>query len=117
MRKLYNDVTFIDEFFTEDFCREHKFFSFGFNERTGNYEIESREFKKVKDKLLFRLTNFGQPFIRVEDGNFENRWRAAAPAPARGRGSARRPREGHARGHGAGVEAAGEPGDPLRWQG
>jgi stage V sporulation protein R len=73
VRKLYNDVTFIDEFFTYDFCRQNKFFSFGFNERSGNYEIESREFKKVKDKLLFRLTNFGQPFIYVEDGNFENR--------------------------------------------
>jgi stage V sporulation protein R len=73
VRKLYNDVTFIDEFFTEEFCRDNKFFSFGFNERSGNWEIESREFKKVKDKLLFRLTNFGQPFIYVEDGNFENR--------------------------------------------
>jgi stage V sporulation protein R len=73
VRKLYNDVTFIDEFFTEEFCRENKFFSFGFNERSGNWEIESREFKKVKDKLLFRLTNFGQPFIYVEEGNFENR--------------------------------------------
>jgi len=73
VRKLYNDVTFIDEFFTEEFCREEKFFSFGFNERSGNWEIESREFKKVKDKLLYRLTNFGQPFIYVENGNFENR--------------------------------------------
>jgi stage V sporulation protein R len=73
VRKLYNDVTFIDEFFSEEFCRENKFFSFGFNERSGNWEIESREFKKVKDKLLFRLTNFGQPFIYIEDGNFENR--------------------------------------------
>jgi stage V sporulation protein R len=73
VRKLYNDVTFIDEFFTEEFCRENKFFSFGFNERSGNWEIESREFKKVKEKLLFRLTNFGQPFIYVEEGNFENR--------------------------------------------
>ena len=73
VRKLYNDVTFIDEFFTEEFCRENKFFSFGFNERSGNWEIESREFKKVKDKILFRLTNFGNPFILVEDGNFENR--------------------------------------------
>ena len=27
----------------------------------------------MKDKLLFPLTNFGQPFIFVEDGNFENR--------------------------------------------
>ena len=73
VRKLYNDITFVDEFFTEEFCRGNKFFSFGFNERSGNWEIESREFKKVKDKLLFRLTNFGQPFIYVEDGNFENR--------------------------------------------
>ena len=27
----------------------------------------------MKDKLLHMLTNFGQPFIDVEDGNFENR--------------------------------------------
>ncbi len=73
VRKLYNDVTFLDEFFTEEFCREEKFFTFGFNERSGNYEIESREFKQVKEKLLFRMTNFGQPFIYVENGNYENR--------------------------------------------
>jgi stage V sporulation protein R len=73
VRKLYNDVTFIDEFFTEEFCRTNKFFSFGWNERAGNYEIESREFRKVKEKMLQRLTNFGQPVVLVEDGNFENR--------------------------------------------
>src|SRR5262249_4008153 len=73
VRKLYNDVTFIDEFFTLEFCAEQKFYSFGFNERSGNWEIESRELKKVKDKLLCRLTNPGQPFIHVVDGNFENR--------------------------------------------
>jgi stage V sporulation protein R len=73
VRKLYNDVTFIDEFFTPEFCREQKFYSFIFNDRSGNYEIETREFKKVKDRLLFRLTNFGQPFIFVQDGNFDNR--------------------------------------------
>jgi stage V sporulation protein R len=73
VRKLYNDVTFIDEFFTLEFCHEQKFYAFGYNDRTGNWEIESREFKKVKDRLLFRLTNHGQPFIYVIDGNFENR--------------------------------------------
>jgi stage V sporulation protein R len=73
VRRLYNDVTFLDEFFTEDFCREHQFFSFGLNERSGNYEIDSREFQKIKQKILFQLTNFGEPFIFVEDANHDNR--------------------------------------------
>ena len=73
VRKLYNDITFIDEFFTLEFCVEQKFYQFGFQERTGNWEIMSREFKKVKDQLLRMLTNRGQPVIVVEDGNFENR--------------------------------------------
>jgi stage V sporulation protein R len=73
VRRLYNDVTFLDEFFTEDFCRENQFFTFSLNERTGNYEIDSREFQKVKQKILFQLTNFGEPFIAVEDANHENR--------------------------------------------
>jgi stage V sporulation protein R len=73
VRKLYNDVTFIDEFFTADFCERNKFFSFSMNERSGNYEIDSREFQKVKNKILFQLTNFGDPFIFVEDSNHDNR--------------------------------------------
>jgi stage V sporulation protein R len=73
VRRHYNDVTFLDEFFTEDFCREHQFFSFSYNERTEVNEIDSREFKKVKDKILFQLTNFGEPFIFVTDANDHNR--------------------------------------------
>jgi stage V sporulation protein R len=73
VRRLYNDITFLDEFFTLEFCVDQKFYTFGFQERTGNWEIMSREFKKVKDQLLRMLTNRGQPVIVVEDGNFENR--------------------------------------------
>ena len=73
VRTLYNDVTFVDEFFTLDFCREQKFYTVGFNDRSGNWEILSREFRKVKSQLLRALTNRGQPFIYVEDGNFHNR--------------------------------------------
>ncbi len=73
VRRLYNDVTFIDEFFTEQFCRDNKFFTFAENRRTGRAEIESREFKKIRDQLLQALTNFGQPFIYVVDANYLNR--------------------------------------------
>jgi stage V sporulation protein R len=73
VRQHYNDVTFIDEFLTPEFCLEQKLFSFGFNDKHQRWEILSREFKKVKDKLLHQLTNVGQPVIAVDDGNFENR--------------------------------------------
>jgi stage V sporulation protein R len=73
VRALYNDVTFIDEFLTPDFVREHKLFAFAWSNRNERYEIESREFRAVKEKLLFQLTNGGNPIIYVEDANFENR--------------------------------------------
>ena len=73
IRKLYNDVTFIDEFLTEEFCMKYKLFTFAYNNRKQQYEIASREFQKIKQQLLFSLTNFGQPIIYIKDGNFENR--------------------------------------------
>jgi stage V sporulation protein R len=73
VRAMYNDVTFIDEFLTEDFALENKLFSFGWSNRNERFEIDSREFREVKEKLLAQLTNFGNPFIFVEDANFDNR--------------------------------------------
>jgi stage V sporulation protein R len=73
VRRIHNDLTFIDTFLTLDFCREHKLFSFGFNQEADYYEIESREFPKIKQRLLFGLTNRGQPLITVRDGNYKNR--------------------------------------------
>lgn len=73
VRKHYNDVTFIDEFLTEDFCVEHKMFVYKFNKRTGQYEVDTRDFKLIKKKFLFQLTNFGQPIINVVDANHNNR--------------------------------------------
>jgi len=73
VRKLYCDITFIDEFLTPEFCKEQKLFTFAYNPSADQYEIASREFMKVKEKLLHQLTNFGHPLIDVVDGNFKNR--------------------------------------------
>ncbi len=73
VRALYNDVTFIDEFLTPDFAIEQKMFTYSWSNRNDRFEVDTREFKAIKEKLLFKLTNFGQPFIFVEDGNHENR--------------------------------------------
>jgi stage V sporulation protein R len=73
VRKIYNDVTFVDEFFTEEFCRKHLYYTFGFNNRRDRWEIESRAFAEIKQKLLFSLANSGQPIIEVQDANHGNR--------------------------------------------
>ncbi len=73
VRKIYNDVMFIDEFLTEDFAKEQKLFVYRFNSQTNRYEIADRDFKKVKQELLFHLTNRGTPIIHVVDGNYSNR--------------------------------------------
>ena len=73
VRRIYNDIGFIDEFLTEDFAREHKLFTFALNEDTDEYEIASRNFQAIKRRLLFQLTNFGQPLIELVDGNHANR--------------------------------------------
>lgn len=73
VRKIYNDVTFIDEFLTEDFCVRNRLFVYKYNKRTNQFEVDTRDFKAIKAKLLFHMTNFGQPIIKVLDGNFENR--------------------------------------------
>jgi len=73
VRRLYNDVTFIDTFLTPDFCDRSQLFVYKWNERAHRFEISDREFYAIKQQLLFQLTNHGQPLVRVVDGNFDNR--------------------------------------------
>ena len=73
VRRIHNDLTFIDEFMTLEFCRENRMFQFGYNEDADAYEIESRAFPRVKQQLLTSLTNMGRPQISVTDANHKNR--------------------------------------------
>lgn len=73
VRRDYNDVMFIDNFLTPEFCVENKFFVYKYNQKTKVFEVDTKDFKAIKAKLLFQLTNFGQPIIQAVDSNFENR--------------------------------------------
>lgn len=73
VRRIYNDVTFIEEFFTEEFCHRLGFFQSRRDPASGQQAVASRDFAKVKQTLLHHLTNRGEPFIYVADGNYLNR--------------------------------------------
>jgi len=73
VRKIFSDLTFIDEFFTLDFCKRYGYFTVGFEQKTQEYVIESRSYEKVKATLLKSLTNLGQPIVLIKDANYENK--------------------------------------------
>jgi stage V sporulation protein R len=73
VRKIYNDVMFIDAFMTEEFCERLKLFVYAYDPRSGKHVVVDRDWRKVKRRLLFSLTNLGQPIVDVVDANHANR--------------------------------------------
>lgn len=73
VRRIYNDVNFIDEFLTPEFVEKHQMYQFRRDPQTGEVRVVTRDFGRVKATLLHHLTNAGQPFIYVADGNYLNR--------------------------------------------
>jgi len=73
VRRIYNDVTFIDEFLTPEFVERFKMYHYRYDPATRRMVVVSRDFDKIKAQLLFMLTNHMQPYIYVVDGNYANR--------------------------------------------
>lgn len=73
IRRIYNDVNFIDEFLTPEFVERHQMYQFRRDPQTGEVRIVTRDFDRIKQTLLFQLTNMGQPFMYVVDANYANR--------------------------------------------
>ena len=73
VRALYNDVTFLDEFLTPEFVEDQNLYHYRYDPATGRMVVVNRDFKKIKQQMLFMLTNHAQPYIYVMDGNYRNR--------------------------------------------
>jgi stage V sporulation protein R len=73
VRRIYNDVQFIDEFLTPEFVERLDMYQYRRDPSTGELKIVSRDFDRIKQTLLYRLTNMGQPFIYAVDANYRNR--------------------------------------------
>lgn len=73
VRRIYNDVNFIDEFLTPEFVEKHQMYQFRRDPQTGEVRVVTRDFDRIKQTLLYQLTNMGQPFIYVVDANYLNR--------------------------------------------
>ena len=73
VRAIYNDVTFLDEFLTPEFIEDQKLFHYRYDPNTGKMVVVNRDFDRIKQQMLFMLTNHAQPYIYILDGNYRNR--------------------------------------------
>jgi stage V sporulation protein R len=73
VRKIYNDVTFLDAFLTEEICARLQLHVYAYDTRAGRNAVTSQDWKQVKQRLLFSLTNLGHPVVQVLDANHGNR--------------------------------------------
>ena len=72
VRSNYNDLTFINEFFTKEFCRKYKFFEYQLMPGSNEYVCVSKDHKSIKKKLLERYINCGRPVIHLENLKHNN---------------------------------------------
>lgn len=80
VRSTHDDLMFLEEFFTKDFCEEKQYFFYKAKKvwdyktytQRKRYVIESRSFRRIKKRLLYQYTNFYLPIIRVVDANYDN---------------------------------------------
>jgi len=73
IRESHNDVTFLDEFLTQEFVDANDYFTYEYTHASGDYRVTSTDYEDVKKKLMLQFTNFGKPTVVVEDGNYNNR--------------------------------------------
>ena len=73
VRRIHNDVTFIDEFLTPEFVERFKMYQYRYDPTTRRMVVVNRDFEKIKAQMLFMLANHAQPYIYVVDGNYANR--------------------------------------------
>jgi len=72
IRESHNDVTFIDEFLSQEFVDDNDYFTYEYTQSTGDYRATSTDYEDVKKKMMLQFTNFGKPTVVVEDGNYDN---------------------------------------------
>jgi stage V sporulation protein R len=75
VRRIYNDVNVHRRVPDAGVRRAHQMYQFRKTrpaDRRGP-QVVTRDFHRIKQTLLFQMTNMGQPFLYVVDGNYLNR--------------------------------------------
>ena len=69
VREVESDVSFLRNYLTEELCEELDLFVYELVEEE-EWTISEKRWERVRDQLVANMTNFGLPYIEVEDGDY-----------------------------------------------
>jgi stage V sporulation protein R len=69
VREIENDVSFLRNNLSEELCEELDLFVFELVEDEA-WTITEKRWERVRDSLVSNMTNFGFPYLQVEDGDY-----------------------------------------------
>jgi stage V sporulation protein R len=69
VREIDNDVSFLRNYLTEELCEELDLFVYELVEEE-EWTISEKRWERVRDQLVANMTNFGFPYLQVEDGDY-----------------------------------------------
>lgn len=68
VRELDNDVSFLRNYLTEDLIRELDLYLY--KKEGDEWVIVEKNWEKVRDTIVANMTNFGNPYLVVDDGDY-----------------------------------------------
>jgi stage V sporulation protein R len=69
VRELDNDVSFLRNYLTQELIEELDMYVY--EKRDNQWVITEKNWEKVRDRIVANMTNFGDPYIMVEDGDYK----------------------------------------------
>lgn len=70
VREMDNDVSFLRNYLTEELCEELDLFVYELVDEE-EWTVTEKRWERVRDQLVANMTNFGFPYIEVEDGDYD----------------------------------------------
>ncbi len=70
-----NDVTFLRKYLTEPLVKKLDLYTYKLEEVDGEemWVVQDTDWRRVRDSIVDSMTNFGQPILTVEDGDYKRR--------------------------------------------
>jgi stage V sporulation protein R len=69
VREVESDVSFLRNYLTEELCEELDLFVYELVEEEA-WTISEKRWERVRDQLVANMTNFGFPYLQIEDGDY-----------------------------------------------